>query len=520
MRFRKAAGLQILVMSLLAMHLAVSAGTERDRETKMKLYEIMYGDEEPEDIQPALAPEEGVGISESISEGEYPAGEAVTEAGGAGNETDANGADETDTWYPDFTEEKMYLPEAIARIEEMESQDEEVQEFVALLRQMIPCQGTYFETSSSDSGDRVYTAEVEIFLKYGVPTCIIDYEGYVGFLEEAQVKASTAEGYTLETWPIGKMAGYGQEFYIAFDEEHMHIVWAEGGIEKDLKKSSGAAEELEDNMKPFAQTELYQTLVDKIDEAMGNMEHSIAYDEDTRTLSVYIVMNKNGRQKALNNASAIKENWDAVLDSLKPMSEELATALTMATRDGLYDFMDAHCILMVVDELNDRNIYYPQDVWTMIQDGTVGYDFLKESGAGADSDWWQTLSQTETESTGQGSSSYTEKLVDEYLENTGGTGSYSASSGERNAVQKAKEYLDFMHFSYEGLVEQLEFEGFTHSDAVYGAEHCGADWYEQAVGKAREYLDFMSFSYDGLVEQLEYEGFTHDQAVHGANVAY
>lgn len=87
------------------------------------------------------------------------------------------------------------------------------------------------------------------------------------------------------------------------------------------------------------------------------------------------------------------------------------------------------------------------------------------------------------------------------------------------AVEKALSYLDFMSFSYSGLVGQLEFEGFTHDQAVYGVDHCGADWYEQAEKKAQEYLEFMSFSHSGLVDQLEYEGFTHDQAEHGVTAA-
>lgn len=83
------------------------------------------------------------------------------------------------------------------------------------------------------------------------------------------------------------------------------------------------------------------------------------------------------------------------------------------------------------------------------------------------------------------------------------------------AVKKAKNYLSFTSFSYSGLVEQLEFEEFTHEQAVYGADKCGADWNEQAVKKAKSYLDFMPFSREGLIEQLEFEGFTHNQAVYG-----
>ncbi len=87
------------------------------------------------------------------------------------------------------------------------------------------------------------------------------------------------------------------------------------------------------------------------------------------------------------------------------------------------------------------------------------------------------------------------------------------------AVAKAKSYLDVTAFSYTGLIEQLEYEGFTHEEAVHGADSCGADWYEQAELKAEQYLSFMSFSHDELVDQLEFEGFTHDQAEHGVTAA-
>lgn len=93
----------------------------------------------------------------------------------------------------------------------------------------------------------------------------------------------------------------------------------------------------------------------------------------------------------------------------------------------------------------------------------------------------------------------------------------SVSTGERNALSKAKDYLSFSPFSYSGLIKQLEFEGFSHDEAVYGADHCGADWEAQAVEKAKSYLDFSAFSYSGLIEQLEFEGYTHEEATHGAD---
>jgi hypothetical protein len=98
-----------------------------------------------------------------------------------------------------------------------------------------------------------------------------------------------------------------------------------------------------------------------------------------------------------------------------------------------------------------------------------------------------------------------------------GSGTVGASVAQQNALSNAKSYLAFMPFSYQGLIEQLEYEGFTHEEAVYGADNCGADWMEQAVKKAKSYLDYSSFSREGLIEQLEYEGFTHEEAVYGAD---
>lgn len=96
----------------------------------------------------------------------------------------------------------------------------------------------------------------------------------------------------------------------------------------------------------------------------------------------------------------------------------------------------------------------------------------------------------------------------------------SVSAGKRNALKSAKNYLSVMPFSYSGLVEQLEYEGYSNSEATYAADNCGADWYEQAVKSAKQYLDVMAFSRSGLIDQLEYEGYTHDQSIYGVDKAY
>ena len=88
---------------------------------------------------------------------------------------------------------------------------------------------------------------------------------------------------------------------------------------------------------------------------------------------------------------------------------------------------------------------------------------------------------------------------------------------QKNALSRALSYLKYSSFSYSGLVEQLEFEKYSHEDAVYAVDNCGADWNEQAVKKAESYLKYSSFSRDGLIDQLEFEGFTYEQAVYGVS---
>ena len=109
-----------------------------------------------------------------------------------------------------------------------------------------------------------------------------------------------------------------------------------------------------------------------------------------------------------------------------------------------------------------------------------------------------------------------ERLEQERLEQEKKQKVENASIGEKNALNKAKSYLNYTAFSYSGLVEQLEFEGFSNSEAKFGADNCGADWKEQAAKKAKQYMDYSAFSRKGLIEQLEYEGFTLEQAEYGA----
>lgn len=97
------------------------------------------------------------------------------------------------------------------------------------------------------------------------------------------------------------------------------------------------------------------------------------------------------------------------------------------------------------------------------------------------------------------------------------TAKSSVTKGQANAKKSAASYLSFMAFSRSGLIKQLEFEGYSNAEAIYGVDAQKADWNDQAAKSAKNYLSFMSFSRSGLISQLEFEGFTNAEAIYGAN---
>lgn len=93
----------------------------------------------------------------------------------------------------------------------------------------------------------------------------------------------------------------------------------------------------------------------------------------------------------------------------------------------------------------------------------------------------------------------------------------ATTTGQKNALSAAKNYLKVMPFSHKGLQEQLTFDGYTSEEALYAADNCNADWNAQALKAAKQYLSTMPFSAKGLKEQLTFDSFTSDQAQYGVD---
>ena len=89
---------------------------------------------------------------------------------------------------------------------------------------------------------------------------------------------------------------------------------------------------------------------------------------------------------------------------------------------------------------------------------------------------------------------------------------------QKKALDRAKDYLEYDSFSYSGLIEQLEFDGYTNDDAKVAVDNCKVNWKSEALQSAKDYFrSDLFFSRKGLINQLEYDGYTNDQATYAAD---
>lgn len=172
------------------------------------------------------------------------------------------------------------------------------------------------------------------------------------------------------------------------------------------------------------------------------------------------------------NMAKAKDTWSSINDVSISLYNKIVNILPS------FDLDNAVIQLNIVNENNHEEIF------TCIFEGNIIYDIIGTP----------------------------DKTPDVNTEKDSG----EVTIGMKNALKSANQYLAYSAFSRSGLIKQLEYEKYTHDEAVYAVDHCGADWNEQAAKSAKQYLDYASFSRSGLIDQLEYEGFTHSQAVYGA----
>ncbi|AKE40856.1 Host cell surface-exposed lipoprotein [Corynebacterium kutscheri] len=92
-----------------------------------------------------------------------------------------------------------------------------------------------------------------------------------------------------------------------------------------------------------------------------------------------------------------------------------------------------------------------------------------------------------------------------------------ANPGQKKALENTQRYLNGpVGFSYEGLRDQLQYEGFPEEDIRYALDEADIDWEDQAVKQARAYKDAdAALSNDDIYDKLISEKFTPEDARFG-----
>lgn len=233
----------------------------------------------------------------------------------------------------------------------------------------------------------------------------------------------------------------------------------------------------------------------------GTIEHSLSRDSET-TIDI---------MSWESNETATPQEFEQFLQRMNEAYELVVGPIETANADETYSWADYENLCIIYGWHKDDKI---QLMWKLDPDYINGLRGTKQEQAN------KTDSAAASKGTAKSSDSFFSPdakvssnvftLPEEI------SSAKSATTGEKNALERAKKYLDYSAFSYSGLIDQLEYEGYTNQEATYAADNCGADWNVQAEKRAEKYMEYSSFSRSGLIDQLEYEGFTHSQAVHGA----
>ena len=396
----------------------------------------------------------------------------------------------------------LSIDEARTLLAEEASPDSETQQFRQELEQLAKCEGRFAQ--KNDSTGKVYPADISFYFKQGQPWCHIEYTGYSGNITDGMVEAFEGDSrFRFHVETLGAFLSKIHTFQIEIGDEYLHIAWGDS-CDELLERETVALIGSDTSKKPFPETKRYANIIGQADLLLEKTNHHYSYDEETRTLTAYFAID-GGMHNALLLAPD-NFDMDALIEPLLPFSNTFSDLVHLAVKEGMHDFKRGHFSFVMVDTLNDKDEYTREnDIIFEVTDGELVFNMVDVVKAMEKRSDFSSASSYAIQGNQKQKSTSQERK----------TSSANATQGQINALKTAKSYLDFTSFSYAGLISQLEYEGYTASEAKYGADHCGADWYEQAAKKAAEYLEIMPFSRSGLIDQLEYEGFSYDEASYG-----
>ena len=98
-------------------------------------------------------------------------------------------------------------------------------------------------------------------------------------------------------------------------------------------------------------------------------------------------------------------------------------------------------------------------------------------------------------------------------------GESGPTDGQKKALAKAKEYLnDGTGWSFVEIVNNLDSDGFDHSDVLWAMDNLDADWKEQAATRAKNIIGMGPASRSMMIDELKnHAEFTQEEAEYGAD---
>ena len=365
----------------------------------------------------------------------FPALFLILLLGGCGGNSANDTSAFADKYQDVMTAERIDVREAYDLLKDCDPADSEARTFVQQLEALIQCSGGFVQVSEK-SGDR-YGADVSFYLASGDIRCSVDYSGYMGTINDGDVVETQEDGYRFESSPEGDLFGRSQAFKIFFGNERLRITW-EDTCDYVLTRGDGSVESVQDYKTPFDETAVFEKIVELMDTSFPDNPHAIEYDKNGSALNLYFQGADNTRAALGSQRSDILDAWQRVSDSMCSLSDQLLTV----TKPGGYAY---YVNIYWVDRLKDGG-YTQADLLLWVQNGVVKYNAAASANVSE--------GQTAADNAQKPEASVPTP-----------SNAYSATSGERNALEKAHKYLDYTAFSYSGLIEQLEYEGYSHAEA-------------------------------------------------------
>ena len=371
-------------------------------------------------------------------------------------------APETESRNTDTEEERISAEDAYRELVNSDTDTPDASDLKAELHDLLLCSGTYIQEKKYETS-KTYTANLQFYLQNGDVFCSIEYNGFMGEIDDGSVKQAEDAEYLFEVTATGYLTYDLQtrenpmSFTILVKPDEMHVEWGDS-CEYSLYRGNGSAVDLDNEIPPFEESEAYSQILEVLEKAFSEYQYNIEYDKEEKMLTLYMQQFMDGmRTMILLYPDQLRDGAKNFYDQIDDIGERIYSVL------HLKNYPDVSFRYVMVDELNDANLYPENAIIYSSINGETTFNLIDESSSEIDVASDKEVSSDEEEYSHDTETSGTLSEVSI----TPKTSTANASSGEKNALAKAMQYLDYTAFSYSGLIEQLEYEGYTLYNGIY-----------------------------------------------------